>query len=375
MKQPIFRVLTGMNVDKDMRISKWKGLDLAARLAASEWIDSGSVQSITPTLIDLNSNENLMLLKSKNLDSDENSIASEWTSVAADERMMTSAGTVSAVGESFLPSGWQGDPDVPVGRNCVCRIDLHVHTVASPDGRHGVKQLVQSAKKRGLDAICVCDHNLFSQPRVQNIDGVIVYGGCECSTAGGHILALFCSKPFECSLQEDGEMPDTGEMVARIHAHGGIAVLAHPFDKKTRKRETLLCGSDGVECINARACFHHSEANRMARQFAKAEQQFQTGGSDAHAASSVGDAYTVVHLRAGQTLREALLKKQSHAVLRRLTPRVQKGLSQWKKVCRHPALLTLVRGGCYLLYCLLWDLFSPQKDVDAQRDRSLSSDT
>ncbi len=276
--------------------------------------------------------------------------------------------------DDTVPSDLSFDPDVP-RKAGTYNIDFHVHTTASLDGRSDVKQLVAAAKRRGLDAICVCDHNLFSQPRIQCMDGVVVLGGCECSTDAGHILALFCNTSFDCTLPKDGTLPSAKEVVARIHAHGGIAVLAHPFAKQTRMRQTLLCGADGVETINARACFHHAQANAMARQFAVEEQLFQTGGSDAHGAVSVGDAYTEVTLLEGQTLRQALLAHQCRALRFRLTPRVQKGLSQWKKICHRPTLFTLVRGGCYLMYCVILDLFSPQKDADVSTDTRADGST
>jgi predicted metal-dependent phosphoesterase TrpH len=49
-------------------------------------------------------------------------------------------------------------------------IDFHVHTDRSPDGRSSLKAIAAAAKKRGLDAIAVADHDLFtvSAPFVLN---------------------------------------------------------------------------------------------------------------------------------------------------------------------------------------------------------------
>ena len=42
----------------------------------------------------------------------------------------------------------------------IYRVDLHLHTAASPDGRSSLEGIAKAAKAAGLDAIAVTDHDL-----------------------------------------------------------------------------------------------------------------------------------------------------------------------------------------------------------------------
>ncbi|MBU0979341.1 MAG: PHP domain-containing protein [Nanoarchaeota archaeon] len=76
-------------------------------------------------------------------------------------------------------------------------IDLHLHTTAS-DGRLTPKQLVEAAKKRGLKAIAITDHDTVDgvQEALDNAEGIEVIPGIEisCYEKGYpevHILGYF----------------------------------------------------------------------------------------------------------------------------------------------------------------------------------------
>jgi len=85
----------------------------------------------------------------------------------------------------------------------------------------------KQAKRIGLSGIAVTDHNeirgalealKFSSSDFRVIPGV------EVSSAAGHILALGVEEVVARGLPAD-------ETVDRIHALGGVAVAAHPFDR------------------------------------------------------------------------------------------------------------------------------------------------
>ena len=235
--------------------------------------------------------------------------------------------------------------------------DLHVHTDASPDGRSSLPALAAAAKAAGLHALAVTDHNLCT-PVPAELDGVLLIPGCEISTQAGHITALFLERPL--NLDRLGRLPPPEAAVNAIHEAGGLAVLAHPYQKPGAAPETFTFPLDGMETANARAALKVPDANRKAARLAEARALPSIGGSDAHDAAEVGSAYTV--LTAGErtfpALRQALLT--GSAVLRRDTPHFRKGLSQWTKA-RRAGPAHLPKAALYLAYCTVLDLCNARR--------------
>lgn len=235
------------------------------------------------------------------------------------------------------------------------KLDLHVHSDRSPDGIDSLPRIREAALARGLDGVALCDHNLLSEALPGR---PMVIPGCECSTAQGHILALFIDKPISCLRKGDGPLPSAKEVIDEIHCLGGVAVWAHPYERAGRVAEDAATGADLIEIANARACFKNSKANDKARDLAARLKKPGCGGSDGHSAAEVGNAYTVVTCD-GASLEEvkaALLAGDVSAVLERETPRFRKGLSQLAKYRKtHAPLARRAKGYLYLLYCILLD--------------------
>lgn len=238
----------------------------------------------------------------------------------------------------------------------IYRVDLHVHSDASADGRSSLEDLAQAAKDAGLDAVAVADHDRCTRtPAAMN--GVLLIPACEVSTRAGHITALFLKNPLK--LEELGRLPAPEAAVSAIRAAGGLAVLAHPFHRPGTPEERLTFDLDGVETANARACFKVPDANERAAAFAARRGLPQVGGSDAHDAKEVGNAYTELEAEAltVDCLRGALAQGRSRAVLVRNTSHLRKGLSQWTKAKRQGGGLRLGKAAAYVCYCLGLDLF------------------
>ena len=71
------------------------------------------------------------------------------------------------------------------------RADLHVHTTYSKDSLITPKDLVYYAKKRGLNAVAVTDHNqLEGAYKIAKETDFLIIPGMEVSSADGHIVAL-----------------------------------------------------------------------------------------------------------------------------------------------------------------------------------------
>ena len=136
---------------------------------------------------------------------------------------------------------------------------------------------------------------------------------------------------------------------------GAVTTLAHPFEKKDACPDAPV---DCIESVNARAYFKNRNANAQAEDLAASLGLPMVGGSDAHAAVEVGNAYSIVETTECSlaALKEAILAGHCHPVLVRNTPRRLKGLSQFRKALgsRKPA--RILKGVLYIAYCIFLDL-------------------
>lgn len=237
------------------------------------------------------------------------------------------------------------------------KVDFHSHTKASSDGRSTLERMVQSAKNKGLDAIFISDHNVFSVEKTQVMDGILVLSGCEISTASGHILALFCNPFHVKELLNTGSGLPAEKAIATIHEHGGLAVMAHPFQNPARNLDALAEILDGVECANARVHMKNKSGNEMARRFAEKYGLFQTGGSDAHHESEVANCYTIVEADSLDGLESAVRAGRTRACEGKKTKRISKGLSQMTSAWRSKKIKKMYRATVVLIKGIFLDLF------------------
>lgn len=258
------------------------------------------------------------------------------------------------------------------------KVDLHTHTNASSDGRSTLAAMIGSARERGLDAILISDHNVFALNESKIVDGILAICGCEISTSSGHILALFC-KPFhvkelrkasagggsgrlsglspgDVSTVHPSGLPSAEAVIDAVHANGGIAVVAHPFQNPMRKLDSIANMLDGVECANARVYMKNKDGNEMARAFAEKYGLFQTGGSDAHHKSEVGNCYTVVEADSLEEVECAIRAGRTAAVEAKKTRRTAKGLSQMTSAWRSKKIKKIFKASLVLAKGIVFDL-------------------
>ena len=179
------------------------------------------------------------------------------------------------------------------------KADLHVHTTYSNDSVITPKQLVFYAKKRGLTAVAVTDHDqVEGAMKIAKQTGFLIIPGTEVSSMHGHILGLNVNTIIPRALSAD-------ETVDRIHEAGGIAIACHPF--------ALLKGSigkhvsekfDAVETINA-SSFPYNRATNKANHLAERLKLPSVAGTDAHYGPVIGQAYTLID---SETNVEAIVK-------------------------------------------------------------------
>jgi hypothetical protein len=123
---------------------------------------------------------------------------------------------------------------------------VHVHTGASPDGGGDVDDVAQAAREAGLDFVVVTDHNTEASLGIDAYrHGVLVLGGYEKSSDGGHALVLGLSHlPFRLDGDPATVVRDTADL-------GGFVVAAHPLSSRPEGRWTAgFTGIAGVESLN-----------------------------------------------------------------------------------------------------------------------------
>ncbi|HVP41676.1 MAG TPA: CehA/McbA family metallohydrolase [Candidatus Krumholzibacteriaceae bacterium] len=168
------------------------------------------------------------------------------------------------------------------------KIDLHVHTFYSYDSTITPKELIIWAKKRGLNAVAVTDHDVFEGAlRLSRNKDFLIIPGIEVSTLYGHVLGIDVRERIPPKL-------DVTTTIENIHKAGGIAIAAHPTAiYRGKLRRHVTAEFDAVEVINASSLpFRFS--NYINRKIAQRLSLPQTGGTDAHTALEIGMAYSLV---------------------------------------------------------------------------------
>ena len=184
-------------------------------------------------------------------------------------------------------------------------IDLHTHTtISSGCSVLEPEDLIEAARRRGLDAICVTDHYFIEGANVTQRLGremeFPVFRGVEARTNLGDMLVFgyYRDIPEGISLQD---------LCWYVHEVGGLVFAAHPFHtgggpsltlafqergrdlREDWDRVEVLRELDGVETLNGQV---EADVNAQARALARELGVPGVGGSDAHAAHMVGSAAT-----------------------------------------------------------------------------------
>ncbi|MGC1479198.1 MAG: CehA/McbA family metallohydrolase [Chthoniobacterales bacterium] len=181
------------------------------------------------------------------------------------------------------------------------RFDLHVHSYFSADAASSPEALVAAAKSRGLHGIVITDHNSCRSAEYccerglahsdgTAVDDFLVVPGVEVSTADGHLLCIGATLPEMIGVP-------AVEVERAIHAAGGVAIPAHPYDRwRAGIRPEVLAqlSTPVIEVFNAAVT---SRAfNRLALEYAEKQELHGTAASDAHHASAVGTAITTFEM-------------------------------------------------------------------------------
>lgn len=170
------------------------------------------------------------------------------------------------------------------------KADLHVHTIYSKDSLITPKDLIYYAKKRGLNACAVTDHNyLEGAYKIARETDFLIIPGMEVSSADGHIVALNVSELIPKGLSAI-------ETVERIHKVGGVAIACHPYVFfKGCLKDNVCEAFDAIEVINARA-FPFKNSMKKAEEAAERLKLSRVAGTDAHYGPQIGYGYTEIEV-------------------------------------------------------------------------------
>ena len=165
-------------------------------------------------------------------------------------------------------------------------VDMHLHECRnSPDSFINLELIVSVARAKGLDAVCITDHDSmggkeFAAEYSRKVDFPI-FVGVEYFSAHGDITAwgidTFPNKRIDSQI-----------FIDHVNAHGGFCVSCHPLRNNNRGLEDHLRnvrGLHGVEVLNGST---DMEACRTALRYARELNLKTIGASDAHVEAQIG---------------------------------------------------------------------------------------
>lgn len=175
-------------------------------------------------------------------------------------------------------------------------IDMHMHErTFSKDSFLSLEEIVTIARKKGLDGICITDHDSMGlKEYAENYSqktGFPIFVGVEYFSLQGDIVTFGIDS-----------FPNTRigaqEYIDMVNQQGGICFSAHPFRNNNRGLEENLKtvkGLTGVEVFNGSTS---TEANQKAYEYAKMLGLQAIGASDCHVPEKVGcfATYLPVHV-------------------------------------------------------------------------------
>ena len=164
------------------------------------------------------------------------------------------------------------------------RIDLHLHSRYSHDGRSTLEELIERCAECGLDRIALTDHNTVEGAlALAEIAPDLAIVGEEAKTREGEVIGLFITRRLPPYMRAE-------DVMDMIHDMGGLTYVPHPLDRhrsnfSAERMAELANRIDIIETYNA---WCEPAENQAAARLAKDLEKVSATGSDAHAASELG---------------------------------------------------------------------------------------
>jgi hypothetical protein len=179
-------------------------------------------------------------------------------------------------------------------------VQLHLHTTESVGTRVKVesltkpKEAIDVAKKNGIDAIAITDHNVTSAfSKIGDYakkNNVTLIRGVEIDTDSGHIIGLGVDLDIEKKIKKFMTLNETCDLIKNF---GGNIYIPHPFDMRYKGIGTKVKKIDGmVEVFNSLNIFGFED---LFADFAASKlKRTKVIGADAHIPWMIPFCITVV---------------------------------------------------------------------------------
>ena len=164
-------------------------------------------------------------------------------------------------------------------------VDMHLHECTySLDSFINLDQIVSVAKARGLDAVCITDHDSMGlkdyAAEYSQKTGFPIFVGIEFFSLQGDITAWGIDSYPDHRINAQ-------DFIDHVNKSGGFCVSCHPFRNNNRGLEDNLRrvkGLHGVEVLNGSTSL---EANRTALRYCRELGLQAIGASDAHVVPNI----------------------------------------------------------------------------------------
>ena len=164
------------------------------------------------------------------------------------------------------------------------RVDLHLHSHYSHDGRSSLQELVERAQECGLDRLALTDHNV--------VEGALAFAqlapelaivGEEAKTLEGEVIGLFITDRIPPYRTPE-------EAMDMIHDMGGLTYLPHPLDRNRShfRAERIVELASRIDILETYNPWCDAAANQAAARLAQELGKVAATGSDSHAARELG---------------------------------------------------------------------------------------
>lgn len=191
-------------------------------------------------------------------------------------------------------------------------VDMHLHELTYSDDSHiSLDEIVTIAKARGLDAVCITDHDSMGlrayAEEYSKKTGFPIFVGIEFFSLQGDITA------WGIDSYPDHRI-DAQLFIDQVNLAGGFCVSCHPFRNNNRGLEDNLRrvkGLHGIEVLNGSASL---EANRTALRYCKELGLKPIGASDAHTLGQIGK-YVTYLPEMVYTLKDFVEQLRTHPTL------------------------------------------------------------
>ncbi|MCW3986028.1 MAG: PHP domain-containing protein [Candidatus Bathyarchaeota archaeon] len=165
--------------------------------------------------------------------------------------------------------------------------DFHIHSKYSQDSFLSPRSIIKMAKRKGLSAIAVTDHETVKgametirEARISS--DLLIVSGIEVRTNIGDLIGLF--------VEEDIATRDFYEVIDEVRDQDGLVVLSHPSRGHKNMSKQMMLEIDIVEALNGRSS---GAKNLEAKKLALSLNKPVVGGSDAHFSFEIGSIRTI----------------------------------------------------------------------------------